>query len=130
MATMQVEIVSAERSLLSVEATEVIARSLEGEFGILPGHMPMLAALQIAPIVIKLADGGEERVACHHGFLFFQDNKLVVLADLAELASDIDVARARAKADERKAQIDGASSEDDDARASLRKAEVRVAVGG
>lgn len=125
MATMHVEVVSAEKSLLSTEATEVYARSLEeGEIGILPGHQPCLLALEIAPVKIVEADGTIERVAVHHGFLFFRNNELVVLADQAEVAAEIDVERARA----RRSELASRSSDDKDAQRRLRKAELRLDV--
>ncbi len=88
MSTMQVEIVSAEKALTSVEATEVYARSLDGEIGILPGHQPALLALAAAPVKVVTADGSTERYQVNHGFLYFSDNTLVVLADHAEPAPD------------------------------------------
>lgn len=128
MATMQVEVVSAEKRLFSGEATEVFARSLNGEIGILPGHQPALLALDIAPVKIKLPDGGEERVAVHNGFLYFQQNRLVVLADIAELASQIDTRRAEQRRTELGRRLE---REDDTAlRASLKKQELRVSMGG
>lgn len=124
-ATMHVEVVSAEKRLFSGEATEVYARSLDGEIGILPGHQPALLALDIAPVKVKLADGGVERVAVHNGFLYFRGGQLVILADIAEVAGDIDARRAEA----RKQELD---SQDDDeaARASRRKQELRLDVAG
>lgn len=97
--TFHVEIVSAEKSLLSVEATAVFARSLDGEIGILPGHQPALLALDIAPLTVVSVDEGTIPVAVHNGFLYYSDDELVVLADIAELASDIDPDRARAERD-------------------------------
>jgi F-type H+-transporting ATPase subunit epsilon len=128
MATMQVEVVSAERSLLSVEATEVYARSMDGEIGILPGHQPALLALDIAPVKVKLADGGEERIAVHNGFLFFRDGKLVILADIAEVAGQIDTRRAESRLSELEGRR--AAQEDAAAEASMRKQRVRIDVGG
>lgn len=127
MATMHVEIVSAERSLLSTDATEVYARSLDGEIGIMPGHQPALLALDIAPVKVKLPDGGEERVAVHNGFLFFRNNQLVILADIAEMASQIDVRRAEA----RKRELEQRTSAEGEARldSSLRKQELRLTLG-
>jgi F-type H+-transporting ATPase subunit epsilon len=126
-ATMHVEVVSAERSLLSVEATEVYARSLDGEIGILPGHQPALLALDIAPVKVKLADGGEERIAVHNGFLYFRRDRLVILADVAEVASQIDTARAQA----RLRQLEGRAEDAERAttEASIRKQQVRLSVG-
>lgn len=127
MATMHVEVVSAERSLLSVEATEVYARSLDGEIGILPGHQPALLALDIAPVKVKLADGGEERIAVHNGFLYFRRDQLVILADVAEVASQIDTARAEARL--RHLESRAEHTEEAAVQVSIRKQQVRISVG-
>jgi F-type H+-transporting ATPase subunit epsilon len=87
MATMQVDVVSAEAQLYSGEANEVYARSTEGEIGILPGHQPVLLALGTAPVRVKTVEGREVRIDVHNGFLEFRDNHLTVLADAAEIAS-------------------------------------------
>ncbi|MFN2555699.1 MAG: ATP synthase F1 subunit epsilon [Nitriliruptorales bacterium] len=123
MATMQVEIVSAEKRLFSGEANEVYARSLEGEIGILPGHQPALLTLDVAPVRINLADGGQETVAVHHGFLYFQDNELVVLADMAELESEIDQQRAERDIERYEDRL--SKEEDAETRAALRRAKAR-----
>ncbi len=96
MATMDVDVVSAERSLFSGEAEAVFARTPEGEIGILPGHQPTLLALTSAPVRVTTAEGDHVIVAVHHGFLEVRENHLTVLADIAELAVDIDVDRAKA----------------------------------
>ena len=81
MATMQVDVVAPDRRLYSGEASEVYARSQEGEIGILPGHQPALLALQPGtPVRIK-GDGGDESFTLSGGFLEFRDNRLTVLAD-------------------------------------------------
>ena len=126
MATMTVEVVSAERSLLSVEAEEVYARTLEGEIGILPGHQPALLALDIGVVRVKTGGGQEEQVAVHHGFLYFRDNHLVVLADIAEVRSQIDERRAEQRLRELESQR--ASEEAAAVQASIRKQEVRLSV--
>jgi F-type H+-transporting ATPase subunit epsilon len=96
MATMQVELVSVERPLWSGEANAVFARTTEGEIGILPGHSPLLGALAPGWLVrIQQADGVEQRVAVHGGFLSVRADGVSVLAELAENADEIDVARAR-----------------------------------
>ena len=125
MATMKVEVVSAERSLLSVEAEEVYARTLEGEIGILPGHQPALLALDIG--VVRVKTGAEvEQVAVHHGFLYFRDNELVVLADVAEVKSQIDQRRAEERLRELESRQGG--EETAAVEASIRKQQVRLSV--
>jgi len=95
-ATMHVELVSIERAIWSGEATAVFGRTTEGELGILPGHTPLLGALEPGYPVRIVQDGGEElRVAVHGGFLSVHRDGVSVLAEQAEVADDIDVARAR-----------------------------------
>jgi F-type H+-transporting ATPase subunit epsilon len=87
MATMLVDVVSAEAQLYSGDAEAVYARSTEGEIGILPGHQPILIALGDAPVRVQTAEGREVRIEVHNGFLEFRDNHLTVLADSAEIGS-------------------------------------------
>jgi F-type H+-transporting ATPase subunit epsilon len=128
MATMHVEVVSAEKQLLSADVTELYARSVEGEIGILPGHQPALIALDIAPVMVRLEDGSEERFAVHNGFLFVDRHKVIVLADIAEQASQIDVERARARRGELEGRLESAEH-DAAVQASLRKQQVRIDLG-
>ena len=97
MATVHVELVSVERLLWSGEARMVIARTTEGELGVLPGHAPLLGELAPGGIVrIQQEDGGEELVfAVHGGFLSVTDDGVSILAELAERADEIDVGRAQ-----------------------------------
>lgn len=129
MATMHVEVVSAEEQLLSVDATGLYARSVEGEIGILPGHQPALIALDIGAIVIHREDGGEERIAVHNGFLYVDRDKTIVLADIAELAGQIDVDRARRRREQLQGSTD-AAEQDTAVQASLRKQQLRLEVAG
>lgn len=100
MATMQVELVSVERRLWSGEATAVFARTPEGELGVLPGHIPLLGALEPGWIVRIARDGEDElRVAVHGGFLSVRKDGVSVLAEMAETAEEIDTQRARAALD-------------------------------
>ena len=96
MATMNVELVSVERKLWSGEASAVFARTTEGELGILPGHTPLLGELAQGWVVrIERSDEPELRVAVNGGFLSVRKDGVSVLAETAESAEDIDVARAR-----------------------------------
>lgn len=100
MTTMHVELVSVERALWSGDATAVYARTVEGELGILPGHTPLLGALEPGWVVrIDRADESQLRVAVHGGFLSVRKDGVSVLAEMAEAADDIDTARARAALD-------------------------------
>jgi F-type H+-transporting ATPase subunit epsilon len=125
MATMQVELVSVERPLWSGEATAVFARTIEGEIGILPGHAPLLGALAPGWLVrIQQADGVEQRVAVHGGFLSVRPDGVSVLAELAENAEEIDVARAR------EALARAGSSDDPETVAARNRALARLRAAG
>lgn len=127
MAEMRVDVVSAERRLYSGSATEVYARSLEGEIGLMAGHQPVVLALERGPVRITPSGGERVVVAAHHGFLQFRDDHLIVLADIAELVDEIDPDRAIAARDRARQRL---SEEPDDveASASLGRAELRLRV--
>lgn len=96
MATVHVELVSVERLLWSGEATIVIARTTEGELGVLPGHAPLLGQLSDGGVVIIRRDDGDDRtVAVHGGLLSVTEDGVSILADMAEMASEINADRAR-----------------------------------
>ena len=110
MATMHVELVSVERSLWSGEANAVYARTTEGEIGILAGHSPLLATLVPGWIVrIDRDNDSELRVAVHNGTLSVRPEGVSILAEIAESADEIDVARARNALSEIGDQQDDAS---------------------
>jgi len=90
---LHVEVVAAERSILSGEADEVLADTAKGQVGILPRHAAMLTLL--VPGTVRLRRGSEEEIlAVGGGFLEVSENNVVVLADSAVRAEEIDVARA------------------------------------
>ena len=126
---LQVELVSPERVLFEGEADRVIARAVgTGDFAILPGHAPFLAALETHPVRLMMSDGTEDTIAVHGGFISVADSKVTILSDVAELASQIDSDRAR-RAQERAEQA-LAQGDDAAAEAALRRAHVRLAVAG
>lgn len=92
---LEVELVAPDRTLWTGEATMVIARTAEGEVGILPNHAPLLGALANGPVVIHEAGGGSVVAAVHGGFLSVADNRVGILVELAELSDDVETARAR-----------------------------------
>ena len=124
MATMHVELVSPERKLFSGEATMVIARPEGGDAAFLPGHAPFLGLLGIGPVTIKVEGAPDVRAAVHGGFIEVRNNRVTILSDVAELASEIDANRARdakAKLDEKQHDLNDAT-----AAAALRRAHVRM----
>ncbi len=124
MAELDVAVVSAERSLWSGSARSVVAKTPEGEIGILPGHEPVLALLVESPLRIEQPDGTKVLVAVHGGFFSVDSNKVNVIAEVAELAEDIDVDRAQAAL--ARAQAAGAETD----MSALKRAETRIQVAG
>jgi len=125
---MQVELVSAERRLWSGEAEMVVARTTEGEIGILPGHAPVLGELASGLLRVIQPGGTEVVAAIHGGFLSVSATGVSVLADIAELADDIDLPRAQAAYD--KAQHSFAADDDVEAKAALDRAATRLKAKG
>ena len=107
MPELHVELVSVEREIWSGEATAVTARTTEGEIGILPGHAPLLGELAEGFTVRIAQTGGADVVAAvHGGFLSVSEAGVTVLAEIAELAEDIDAGRARSSLDSARADGD------------------------
>ena len=91
---LNVEIVTAERSVLQESADMVVAPGAEGVLGILPRHAPMIALLK--PGELRLKRGAEEHaIAISGGVMQVEPARVIVLADAAERAEEIDEARAR-----------------------------------
>jgi len=94
---MQVEIVTPERTVYKKENVKmVITHAAEGDIGILPNHAPFISPLEPTIVHVKLDDQNEEKVFVSGGFLEVRSNQVTVLAEAAELPSEIDVERARA----------------------------------
>lgn len=92
MPAINAKVVSPDKALFEGEVSEVYARSVEGEIGILPGHQPCLLLLGPAPLELVGTDGTRTTFAVRSGFLEYADNQLTVLADDAEEATDKDAA--------------------------------------
>lgn len=96
MAEMTVELVAVERRIWSGPARFVLARTTVGEIGVMPGHEATLAQLEQACVVrVDGADGESTTLAVQGGFLSITPDTVTVLAEYAELATEIDVAQAR-----------------------------------
>ncbi len=137
MATLKVEIVTPESPLWVGEATQLVARSSEGWFTVLPEHMDMVG--DVVPSVVRVGTTeGEIAIAVHGGF--FQvgpgdvegETLATVLAGIAEKVDEIDVARAQAAKESAEAEIAAESRDDDEsaaiakARAEMERAELRI----
>ncbi|NOX20579.1 MAG: F0F1 ATP synthase subunit epsilon [Nitrospirae bacterium] len=120
------EVVSPYGAAFKDEVDEVVAPGTEGEFGVLPGHVPFITTLKIGVLVYK-KDGKPGYIFVNSGYAEVYEDKVLVLADSAEKAEDIDVERAKAalkRAEERlqkKEDIDFAR-----AQAALQRALTRL----
>ena len=93
MSSLKLDIVTAERVVYSDEADVVVAPGTEGQLGILPHHAPLMTTLQ--PGELRVRKGGEEfSLAISGGFLEVRPDRVIILADAAERAEEIDIARA------------------------------------
>jgi len=127
MAEMQVELVAVERQIWSGPAQMVVARTVEGDIGVLPGHAPLLAQLREGFAArITQPNGTVQAVAVHGGFLSVTKAGVTILAEDAELSEDIDVSAARA-AYERARSTGGESAETE---AELRRARAELLAAG
>lgn len=95
-ATFTVEVVSAERQVLSVEAEGLYITTTVGSMGILPGHQPVLAGLDIAEAHIDVADGRRRFLAVSRGYVYYSGgDTAVILADIADLSEEVDIEEER-----------------------------------
>ncbi|HZB31384.1 MAG TPA: F0F1 ATP synthase subunit epsilon [Streptosporangiaceae bacterium] len=127
MAELRVALVSPEREVWSGEAEFVVARTLEGEIGILPGHSPVLGVLLDGSIVKITPTGGADPILAMvgSGFLSVANDEVSVLAEQAELGTEIDVSAAR----EALRQA-GEGERDEQAAAAERRARARLQAAG
>jgi F-type H+-transporting ATPase subunit epsilon len=123
---LNVAVVSAERGLWTGQAKSLVAKTPEGDIGILPGHEPVLALLVESPLRIEELDGSKLVIAVHGGFFSVARDNVNVIAEVAELAEDIDLERAQAALARIKA--DGVVT--DEEAPALRRAETRIQVAG
>ena len=92
---LQVELVAADRLVWSGEAKQVIARTTEGDVGVLPNHAPMLSLMVDGVVDVTTAEDETWIAAVDAGFLSVADNRVSILAEHAEMAHDIDLEKAR-----------------------------------
>ena len=125
------EIVTPERVVITEEVDEVVLPGIEGEFGVLPGHIPFLTALKIGELVYKTKEK-TEHLAVSWGYVEVTADSVKVLAETAEKATEIDLSRAQ-MAHREAEKILTAGKEDPEyekAKVTLEKAVIRVQVAG
>jgi len=129
MATLNLEIVTAERPVFSDNVDIVIAPGIEGQLGILPNHDALMTILEPGELCVR--KGSEETfIALSGGFLEVLENKVVILADAAERADEIDMTRAEAAKKRAQERLEQHPSDMDSARAeaALRRSLARLKV--
>ena len=119
---LQVELVAADRLVWSGEAKLVVARTTEGDVGILPHHAPMLSLLVDGVIDVQTGDGETWVAAVDGGFLSVANNHISILSEHVELSHEIDLEKARADLERAKS----AGENDDEAEEAVRRAEARI----
>lgn len=128
--TIQLDVVTPERLLISDAVDEVIAPGSEGEFGVLPGHCRFLSTLRIGEL--RYRKGGEwKRLSVSWGYAQVEPKRITVLAEVAERAEEIDLARAEAAAKTAEQEMAAAKKREEleAAREQLEKALLRLKVG-
>ena len=90
----EVQLVATDREVWTGPATLVTFETHDGEVGVMPGHSPMLAMLKDGPILIRQPEGGDLHAAVHTGFAVVDAGKVIILAESAELADEINVKQA------------------------------------
>jgi F-type H+-transporting ATPase subunit epsilon len=126
MATIQVDIVSAEGEIHSGEAKMVFAPAKMGEIGIAPRHAPLLTALKPGEVRVEGIDGSDHFFYITGGMLEVQPHLVTVLADTALRGDQLDEAAALAAKDEAEKALEGVSDETDLARAHAELAEAEA----
>ena len=119
---LHVELVAADRTVWSGEATIVVARTTEGDVGILPDHAPLLGLLADGVVEIRTPDSECYVAAVYGGFLSVAQNRVSVLAEFAELSHEIDLEKARRDLE----RAHAAGEDDEEALEAVRRAETRI----
>ena len=126
----RVDIVTAERLVFSEDADIVIVPGVEGEMGILPHHAPIMTMLKPGEVLVRKGNA-EYYLAVSGGFLEVKPDHITILADAAERADEIDIARAEAAKRRAEESLTGRTATEIDsasAEASLRRALARLKV--
>ncbi|WP_282755691.1 F0F1 ATP synthase subunit epsilon [Desulfuromonas thiophila] len=129
---MKLEMVTPYKKVLSEEVDEIIAPGIVGELGLLPGHTPLLTTLKIGELTYR-KNGAAFHVAVNWGYLEVEDDTVTVLAETAEPADEIDLARAQAALGRAETALKTLTPEDKNYRimeAALERALIRIQVAG
>ncbi|HVH89202.1 MAG TPA: F0F1 ATP synthase subunit epsilon [Terriglobales bacterium] len=128
--TLQIEIVTPERLLVSDQAMEVQVPGMSGYLGILPGHAPLITELRSGEFSYRRPDGKIERLALHWGFAEILPDKVTVLAERAEKAAEIDVEVAKRQQQMAEEQLKDPNANKEEALRLIERAKTRLEVAG
>jgi len=126
------EVVTPDRLVLATEADVVVCPGVEGQFGVLVGHIPFLSALDIGEMYYRTG-GQTEYLAVSGGFAEVTGSKVTIVAEAAEKGREIDIERAKRAQERAEKRQAGAKTEEIDwarAEAALRRSMVRMKVAG
>jgi F-type H+-transporting ATPase subunit epsilon len=118
MKTIKVSVVTPDGPVYEADVEMVSTKAKSGELGILPGHIPLVAPLEISAVRLK-KEGKTEYIAVSGGFLEVRPDKVTILAQAAERAEDIDVARAKAAKERAERRLQSKQDDIDFKRAEL-----------
>ena len=118
--TLHVSMVAADRVVWSGKAKEVMARTVEGDLGILSGHSPMMSLLNPGVVRIDSEDGETVRAVVGDGFISVANDEVSIISEDVSLASELDAAKVRSELEEARAQ-------EDEYRTLLGEAKLRLA---
>ena len=126
------EIVTPERTVLKEEITQVTVPTKQGEITVLPGHIPLVASLEPGVIEIVKKENDKDIMSVSGGFIEVLRDKIVILADTAERAEEIDLSRAeeaKRRAEKLLAERHTAGVDEARAEVALHRALTRLTIG-
>lgn len=124
---LQVEVVAADRQVWAGDVVNIIARTTEGDIGILPGHEPLMAALVPCVVQIVTADGRSETLAIDGGFISVANDHVWILSQDAVMGDEVTMDRAHREAAElRRLRDDGEITDEQEHRLHILHAQIRA----
>lgn len=132
MAKLKLELVTPAKQVLSEEVDEIVAPGSLGQFGVLPGHTPMLTTLQVGELCYRQAER-RHYVAVNWGYVEIENDRVTILVETAEAEDEIDLDRAKRALGRAEKALAELTSEDKEFRiqqAALARALVRIQVAG
>jgi F-type H+-transporting ATPase subunit epsilon len=122
--TFLLEIVTPERKVYAEQANMIVVKGVAGELGILPNHIPLVTPLKIAPITVKRQGQSDQVIAVNGGFMEVRKDKVVILAESAELPEQIDLDRAKTAKERAEKRLADAKAKDHDT--NVKRAELAL----